>query len=128
MGSALERRLVELGHDLPEAAAPAANYLPYVTSGNLVFVSGQLPVRHGKIVYVGRLGDDVGIDQGKAAAALCALNLIAQAKAAASGYRCAIVQPKWEIVRWGALLSDVWSSWGMTCPKPRPRPPTTCLM
>lgn len=85
MGSAVERRLADLGHELPEAAAPAANYLPYATSGKLVLVSGQLPVRDGKIAYVGRLGETVGVDQGKAAAALCALNLLAQAKAACDG-------------------------------------------
>ena len=82
MGSALERRLADLGHDLPEAAAPAANYLPYVTSGKLVFVSGQLPIRDGEVAYVGRLGGEVGVDHGKAAAALCALNHLAQIKAA----------------------------------------------
>lgn len=85
MGSALEQRLAEMGHELPKAAAPAANYVPYTISGKLVLISGQLPMQDGKVAYTGRLGDGVDIDDGRAAAALCGLNLLAQAKAACSG-------------------------------------------
>jgi enamine deaminase RidA (YjgF/YER057c/UK114 family) len=82
MSSTIEARLSELGVSLPEAAAPAANYVPYVITGNQLFVSGQLPMEAGKIKVSGKLGADLGVDEGKAAARLCAINLLAQAKAA----------------------------------------------
>ncbi|MGI9435645.1 MAG: RidA family protein [Geminicoccaceae bacterium] len=85
MGSALEQRLALMGHTLPVAAAPAANYVPFTISGKLVYVSGQLPMRDGKVAYTGRLGDGVSIEDGQAAASLCALNLLAHAKAACGG-------------------------------------------
>lgn len=83
--SAIERRLAELGLGLPPAAAPAANYVPFVVAGELIFVSGQLPFQGGGVAVRGRLGDDVGLEQGQAAARLCALNVLAQAKAASGG-------------------------------------------
>jgi enamine deaminase RidA (YjgF/YER057c/UK114 family) len=82
MSRTIEARLSELGVSLPEAAAPAANYVPYVITGNQLFVSGQLPMEAGKIKVSGKLGADLGVDEGKAAARLCAINLLAQAKAA----------------------------------------------
>lgn len=85
MGTALEQRLAALGHELPAAAAPAANYVPFTISGKLVMVSGQLPMRDGKVAYTGLLGDGVAVEEGQAAAALCGLNLLAQAKAACDG-------------------------------------------
>jgi enamine deaminase RidA (YjgF/YER057c/UK114 family) len=83
--SAIEKRLAEMGLALPAAAAPAANYVPFTISGDLILVSGQLPMRDGKVVHQGRLGDGVDIEEGQAAAALCALNLLAQAKNACEG-------------------------------------------
>lgn len=80
--STIETRLSDLGITLPEAAAPAANYVPFVKTGNQLFISGQLPMEDGKIKVSGKLGDDLGVDDGKAAAKLCAINLLAQAKAA----------------------------------------------
>ncbi|MGI9487621.1 MAG: RidA family protein [Geminicoccaceae bacterium] len=85
MESALEQKLAAMGLALPNAAAPAANYVPYVVSGKLIMVSGQLPMRDGAVAYTGRLGDGVDIETGQAAAALCALNLLAQAKNACDG-------------------------------------------
>ena len=85
MTSPIERRLADLGLQLPEAAAPAANYVPYTIHDKLVFVSGQLPMRDGRVVITGRLDDDVSPDLGEEAARLCALNLLAQAKAACEG-------------------------------------------
>ncbi|MBO6891209.1 MAG: RidA family protein [Roseibium sp.] len=82
MSSTIEARLSDLGVTLPEAAAPAANYVPFVKTGNQLFVSGQLPMEAGKIAVSGKLGDTVSVDEGKAAAKLCAINLLAQAKAA----------------------------------------------
>lgn len=85
MESALEQKLTRMGHVLPNAAAPAANYVPYTISGKLILVSGQLPIRDGQVAYKGRLGDGVDIEEGQAAAALCALNLMAQARNACGG-------------------------------------------
>jgi enamine deaminase RidA (YjgF/YER057c/UK114 family) len=83
--SALEKKLAQMGHALPNAAAPAANYVPFTISGKLILVSGQLPMRDGAVVYQGRLGDGVSVEEGQAAAELCALNLLAQAKNACGG-------------------------------------------
>ncbi len=83
--SAIEERLREQGLSLPPPARPAANYVPYTVSGKLLFVSGQLPMQGGGVAVTGQLGRDVGLDQGQAAARLCALNLLAQAKAACEG-------------------------------------------
>ncbi len=85
MAGAIDARLQELGIELPEAAAPAANYVPYVVSGNQVFVAGQITIHNGEIQYVGKLGRDYEIEDGEAAARLCALNIIAQVKAACGG-------------------------------------------
>ncbi|MGH6942602.1 MAG: RidA family protein [Geminicoccaceae bacterium] len=85
MASAIERRLLERGLELPPAAAPAGSYVPYTISAKLRFVSGQLPVRNGKVAITGRLGESVGLEQGQEAARLCALNLLAQAKSACAG-------------------------------------------
>lgn len=79
-----EDKLKELGLTLPEAAAPVANYVPYVTSGNTVFISGQISKIEDKAIG-GRLGEDLTVEQGQEAAKLSALNLIAQMKAACGG-------------------------------------------
>lgn len=83
--SDIAARLKELGIEIPEAPMPAANYVPFVITGNLVMVSGQLPMAGGEIKSSGRLGDDLSIDDGYEAAKLCAINLIAQVKAACNG-------------------------------------------
>ncbi len=82
MAGKIESRLAELDIVLPQAAAPAANYVPFVIHGDLLFVSGQLPMEAGKIVVTGTLGADVSLDDGQKAARLCAINIIAQARAA----------------------------------------------
>lgn len=82
MGDTIEKRLEELGVTLPAAAAPAANYVPYARSGNLVFTAGQLPLKDGKLAFSGLLGRDLDTAAGKEAAKLCAINVLAQAKAA----------------------------------------------
>ena len=85
MNNPVEARLKELGIELPEAPAPAANYVPYVQTGNLVIVSGQLPMVAGEIKSLGRLGNTLSVDDGYKAARICAINLIAQVKAACGG-------------------------------------------
>jgi len=85
MSGPITTRLAELGIELPEPAAPAANYIPFVVTGNLIFVSGQITVWNGELRHIGRLGENIDIDEGYQAARLCGLNLIAQAKAAVQG-------------------------------------------
>lgn len=82
MSETIEKRLSDLGVTLPAAAAPAANYVPYCRSGNLLFTAGQLPLKDGKLQASGLLGRDVDIATGKDAAKYCAINILAQAKAA----------------------------------------------
>ncbi|NGN40022.1 RidA family protein [Mesorhizobium sp. CGMCC 1.15528] len=82
MGETIENRLKDLGVYLPQAAAPAANYVPFMQSGKFVFTAGQLPLKDGKLVATGLLGRDLDTAAGKEAAKLCAINILAQAKAA----------------------------------------------
>jgi enamine deaminase RidA (YjgF/YER057c/UK114 family) len=82
LGETIEKRLSDLGVTLPVAAAPAANYVPYCRSGNLLFTAGQLPLKDGKLQASGLLGRDVDTSSGKEAAKYCAINILAQAKAA----------------------------------------------
>jgi enamine deaminase RidA (YjgF/YER057c/UK114 family) len=70
-------RLKELGIELPDVAKPLASYVPAVRSGNLVYTSGQLPMKVGKLAATGKLGDDVTPEQGQALARICALNALA---------------------------------------------------
>jgi enamine deaminase RidA (YjgF/YER057c/UK114 family) len=76
-----EERLRQLGVSLPAPAVPVAAYVPCVRTGNLVYVSGQVPVVDGKPSHLGRLGDDVGLEDGRAAARTCAINVLAALKA-----------------------------------------------
>ena len=85
MTSAIEQRLAAHGLELPDAPAPAANYVPYAISGKLLFIAGQLPFRRGQVAVAGRLGEDLSLEQGQEAARVCALNLLAQARAACGG-------------------------------------------
>ena len=81
----IEERLVDLGVTLPDAPAPAANYVPYVVSGLLVFISGQLPMVNGECEHRGALGRDVDLEHGVEAARVCAINVLSQLKAACNG-------------------------------------------
>ena len=85
MAGQIDARLAELGITIPEAAAPVANYVGHVVSGNTVFVSGQVTIENGQLQYIGKLGDSVSLDDGYKAARLCAINIIAQLKAACGG-------------------------------------------
>lgn len=84
MTSSIEARLAELGVTLPGAPPPAANYVPFVVTGNLVWVSGQISAdENGPIT--GKLGDGVSVEEGARAARACAISLLAQVKAACGG-------------------------------------------
>ena len=82
--SKIEDRLAELGVTLPDAPAPAANYVPFVVSGKTVYISGQISQGpQGNLL--GKLGETASTEEGAAAARACALSILAQAKAAAGG-------------------------------------------
>jgi enamine deaminase RidA (YjgF/YER057c/UK114 family) len=85
MSGRIEQRLRELGIELPEAPQPIANYVPWTAAGNLVFVSGQGTREDGAFQYIGKLGRDFAIEEGYAAARICAVNLLSQLKKAVDG-------------------------------------------
>ncbi len=85
MTNVVEERLQKLGIEIPQFSAPAANYLPYVKSGNQIFISGQLPIVDGKIAFNGKVGKEVNVQDAQKAAQICALNLIAIVKDACNG-------------------------------------------
>ena len=85
MSGDIEARLTELGIELPAPPKPVASYVPYAITGKLVVVSGQVPMGPDGLEFVGKLGDPFDIEAGQAAARLCALNIVAQLKAAAAG-------------------------------------------
>ena len=85
MSSSIETRLADLGVTLPPPGSPAGNYVPFVIVGDLVFMAGQVAREAGKMKYTGKVGRDLTIEQGHAAARLCAVNLLAQLKAACGG-------------------------------------------
>lgn len=82
MTDTIEARLARMGIELPAAAAPAANYVPYAVSGALLFTSGQLPLVAGQLIHTGLLGRELDVEQGQEAARWCAINILAQARAA----------------------------------------------
>ncbi|MEI9888158.1 MAG: RidA family protein [Rhizomicrobium sp.] len=81
----IDSRLKELGITLPTPPAPVASYVPYVVSGNLVYISGQITLADGGLKYVGTVGKELTLEDGKEAAKLCAVNVLAQVKAACGG-------------------------------------------
>lgn len=98
---AIDARLAELGLEIPDAPAPAANYAPYAVSGNLVFCAGQIPLVNGEITHKGQIGADADVEHGCAAARQCAINLIAQVKAACGGDLDRVVR----VVRLGGFVN-----------------------
>jgi enamine deaminase RidA (YjgF/YER057c/UK114 family) len=85
MAGRIEAKLKELKVELPQAAAPVANYVPAVRSGDLLFIAGQICQWNGERRFIGKLGRDISTEQGQEAARLCALNILAQARAALGG-------------------------------------------
>jgi enamine deaminase RidA (YjgF/YER057c/UK114 family) len=85
MAGRIDARLAELGLTIPAAPAPAANYVPYVVSGNMVHVAGQVPFVDGKIAATGKVGKDLDVAEAAKIARICAVNIIAQVKAACGG-------------------------------------------
>lgn len=85
MDETIEARLARLGVTLPAAATPAANYVPYVRHNDVLYISGQLPLAGHDLECRGRLGESVSVEDAQRAARLCAINILAQAKAALEG-------------------------------------------
>ncbi len=103
MPGRIEAKLTSLKIELPNAAAPMANYVPAVRAGNLLFVSGQICQWNGERRFTGKLGAEISLEDGKAAARLCGLNLLAQAKRALDGDLDRIVR----VVRLGGFVNAV---------------------
>ncbi len=82
MTNSIENRLESLGIQLPDAPAPAANYIPYLIEGGILFISGQISKAGDGSLITGKLGADLDIEAGQEAAKVCAINILAQAKAA----------------------------------------------
>jgi enamine deaminase RidA (YjgF/YER057c/UK114 family) len=85
MSSNIDKRLTEIGVTLPPPGSPGGNYVPFVVVGELVFMAGQVAREAGKMKYTGKVGRDLTVEQGNAAARLCAVNLLSQLKAACGG-------------------------------------------
>src|SRR6266852_3164185 len=81
----VDKRLAKRRIELPQPSKPRANYLPFVRSGSLLFMTGQLSQWNGERRFIGKLGREFDIEQGKQAAQLCALNLIAHLRTALAG-------------------------------------------
>jgi enamine deaminase RidA (YjgF/YER057c/UK114 family) len=100
--SAIEQKLASMGITLPASVMPAANYVPYTISGNLVFVSGTLPMKDGKPQDIGKLGREFNIEQGQQTARLCGVNILAHLKAACGGDLSRVVR----CVRMGIFVAS----------------------
>ena len=85
MAGTFETRLAEIGVTLPDVPKPAANYVPYVVSGNMVYVSGQISITPEGSLVTGKVGVDMSVEEGAEAAKLCAINLLAAVKSACGG-------------------------------------------
>lgn len=101
MTGTIESNLADLGISLPDAPAPAANYVPYVVAGDMVYISGQISAGPDGLVK-GKLGDNFTIEQGAAAAKLCGIALLAQLKAACDGDLERLVQ----VVKLGGFVNS----------------------
>jgi enamine deaminase RidA (YjgF/YER057c/UK114 family) len=99
----IDQRLAELKLELPNPASPIANYIPAVRTGNLLFLSGQICQWNGERRFLGKLGAEISLEQGKEAGKLCGLNLLAQAKRALDGDLDRVVR----VVRLGGFVNAV---------------------
>ena len=94
-------RLAEMGITLPEVTLPAANYVPTMASGTMLFVSGQLPMKDGKPQFIGKVGREFTIEQGQECAKLCGINILAHVQKALGGDLSRIVK----LVRMGIFVN-----------------------
>jgi enamine deaminase RidA (YjgF/YER057c/UK114 family) len=98
----IEQKLSEMKITLPPSVMPAANYVPYTISGNLVFISGTLPMKDGKPQDIGKLGREFNVEQGQQTAKLCGINILAHLKAACGGDLSRVVK----CVRMGIFVAS----------------------
>ena len=103
MSNEITKRLEELGVTLPAPAAPAANYVPYLITGNQLVISGQLPFGKDGLEYIGKVGNNITVEEAQEAAKLCAINILAQANAALAGDLTRVVR----LVRLGGFVNAV---------------------
>ena len=102
MVSKVEQKLQGIGVTIPNAPTPAANYLPFTRTGNLVFVSGQVPFVDGKLEVTGTVGQNASIEEAQGQAKICAINLLAQLKVACDGDLDRVVK----VVKLGAFVAS----------------------
>ena len=102
MTSKVEQRLQKTGVAIPDAPSPAANYLPFTRTGNLVFVSGQVPFVDGKLEITGTVGENASVEEAQGQAKICAINLLAQLKVACDGDLDRVVR----VVKLGAFVAS----------------------
>ena len=102
MVSKVEQRLQGIGVTIPNAPTPAANYLPFTRTGNLIFVSGQVPFVDGKLEVTGTVGQNASIEEAQGQAKICAINLLAQLKVACGGDLDRVVK----VVKLGAFVAS----------------------
>ena len=119
-----EARLTQLGIELPRAVAPAANYVPARKSGSLIYIAGQVPTAGGKDQYVGKVGQDVSIEDAQKAARLCAINILAQLRTALGGSLDGVAgcaDKLGAIALWKEIRSDMCNARhaAAACPHPR---------
>lgn len=81
----IRKKIETLGYELPEAAAPAANYVPFIIERDTLYIAGQIPFLNGRKMHIGQVGGDLTLEEGREAARACALNILAQADAAVNG-------------------------------------------
>lgn len=101
MPGRITARLAELGLEVPAAQPPVATYVPFARTGNLVVISGQLPMKDGKPAVLGKLGESVTLEQGQEAARLCFLNIVAHLRNACDGDLDRVVR----LVRLGGFVA-----------------------
>ncbi len=102
MENKVEQRLQEVGVTIPDAPSPAANYLPFTRTGNLVFVSGQVPFVDGKLEITGTVGKNATVEDAQRQAKICAINLLAQLKVACDGDLGRVIK----VVKLGAFVAS----------------------
>lgn len=83
----IEERIRELGLTIPEAAKPVAAYVPALKAGEFVYVSGQLPFKEGKLLYSGKVGQDLSVEEGKEAAKICLINCLAALRSCINSWK-----------------------------------------
>jgi enamine deaminase RidA (YjgF/YER057c/UK114 family) len=81
----IDKKLAEMGLTLPTPAKPVANYVGWVKTGNLVFTSGQVTLKDGKLEYLGKVGKDFSVEEATKAARICAINIVSQLREACGG-------------------------------------------